>query len=295
MRNKRRRITAVLLASAVGGAAFIAPAAAAPVGTLDTSYGALFTAKQFSGGKVTISGTKQVGHTLSAKVSGLSPSSSDGAKYKYQWLRNGNEIGGAHSKTYKLTSSDAGKKISVKVTATKSGYGTKAIKSDPATIKSTPHTASGTFSDPYSYGKKLSVDDSGSWLIVSKPYKATSSLAGGDRYVAPLPGNDYWIVEGTYYNGHVSGEWGYKPAFEDKLIFKRKTGPVFQGECPKPYYDLYYPSDIVDWWGDFYVRFIGTGPRTQRTIYWCVEAPSNALTTGLFSIADDGAPIHFYK
>ena len=67
----------------------------------------------------TISGTPAVGETLTA---GTDTDQIKAVTFKYQWLRNGAAIGNATKATYALTSSDFGKKISVKVTASKPGY-----------------------------------------------------------------------------------------------------------------------------------------------------------------------------
>src|SRR5690606_24292747 len=57
---------------------------------------------------------------LTANVSGLT---TPGVIYKYQWLRDGKSITSkGTSATYALTSSDFGKLISVRVTATKTDY-----------------------------------------------------------------------------------------------------------------------------------------------------------------------------
>lgn len=71
----------------------------------------------------TISGTAKVGYTLTAKPGTWSPSP---VTLSYQWLRNGVAISGATASTYKLTSTDKGKRITVKVTGTKAGYTTLA-------------------------------------------------------------------------------------------------------------------------------------------------------------------------
>ncbi|MDF1487708.1 hypothetical protein [Tessaracoccus caeni] len=68
-----------------------------------------------------ISGTAKVGKTLTAKPGTWSPS---GVKLSYQWMRNGTAIKGVTTSTYKVSRSDAGKKIAVKVTGKKSGYKT---------------------------------------------------------------------------------------------------------------------------------------------------------------------------
>ncbi|MFT3888597.1 MAG: hypothetical protein QM713_10600 [Arachnia sp.] len=67
----------------------------------------------------TISGTAQVGKKLTAKAGTWKPS---GVKLSYQWLRSGKTIKGATASTYKVGAADKGKKISVKVKGSKSGY-----------------------------------------------------------------------------------------------------------------------------------------------------------------------------
>lgn len=78
----------------------------------------------------TISGTTKVGKTLSAKAGTWD----SGVKLSYQWLRNGVVIKGATKTTYKLATADKGKKISVRVTGTKSGYETAVKTSASKTI-----------------------------------------------------------------------------------------------------------------------------------------------------------------
>ena len=65
-------------------------------------------------GTPTISGTAQVGQTLTAGVSGLN----DTTNISYQWCANDTAISGATAATYALTADEAGKTITVKVTAT---------------------------------------------------------------------------------------------------------------------------------------------------------------------------------
>lgn len=68
-----------------------------------------------------ITGTAKVGKTLTASVGTWSPKPTT---VTYQWQRNGTAISKATKSTYKLTSSDAGKQITVTVQAKKSGYTT---------------------------------------------------------------------------------------------------------------------------------------------------------------------------
>jgi hypothetical protein len=73
-----------------------------------------------------ITGTVKVGQTLAVSRGTWSPTPSS---YSYRWYRSGVAISGATSSTYKLTSSDKGKAITVKVTAKKSGYTSKSMTS----------------------------------------------------------------------------------------------------------------------------------------------------------------------
>ncbi|MGC4176118.1 excalibur calcium-binding domain-containing protein [Demequina sp.] len=107
-----------------------------------------------------VSGTMAVGYTLTATKGTWSPAPTS---YKYQWYRAGKAISGATKSTYKTVTADGGHTITVKVTATKSGYTTtsktsasvmilKALTSKPtptitgtAKVKSTLTAKSGTW------------------------------------------------------------------------------------------------------------------------------------------------------
>ena len=70
-------------------------------------------------GLPTISGTAQVGETLTADTAGISDGDGlDNATFAYQWLADDAEINGATGSTYTLADADAGKAIKVKVTFT---------------------------------------------------------------------------------------------------------------------------------------------------------------------------------
>lgn len=74
-----------------------------------------------TGATPTITGTTKVGSTLTARTGTWAPAP---VTLSYQWLRNGVAISGATAGTYKLTSTDKGKRISVRVTGAKAGYTT---------------------------------------------------------------------------------------------------------------------------------------------------------------------------
>lgn len=66
-----------------------------------------------------ITGTVKVGSTLTARAGAWKPAP---VRVSYQWLRNGSPISNATKPTYRLTSRDAGQKISVRATGRRSGY-----------------------------------------------------------------------------------------------------------------------------------------------------------------------------
>ncbi|WP_323099271.1 carboxypeptidase regulatory-like domain-containing protein [Intrasporangium sp. YIM S08009] len=67
----------------------------------------------------TVSGTKAVGYTLTAVPGTWGPAP---VTLAYQWYRSGAAISGATAATYKLTTADQGKAMTVRVTGSKTGY-----------------------------------------------------------------------------------------------------------------------------------------------------------------------------
>lgn len=88
--------------------------------------------KKFSALKAPkISGTAKVGKKLKVTKGSWKPAPS---KVTYQWKRNGKAIKKATKSSYKLTKSDAGKKITVTVTVTRSGYSKASKKSKAVAV-----------------------------------------------------------------------------------------------------------------------------------------------------------------
>ena len=70
-------------------------------------------------GAPTISGTAQVGETLTLDVSGIADEDGlDNAAFSYQWLADGTDISGATGSTYTLVVDDIGKVVTVRVSLT---------------------------------------------------------------------------------------------------------------------------------------------------------------------------------
>ncbi len=94
-------------------------------GYVTTTVAATATAKVGKGtitsSGVKITGTAKVGKKLTASPGTWGPS---GVKLSYRWYRGSTAISGATASSYKLTSADRGKQITVKVKGTKSGYTT---------------------------------------------------------------------------------------------------------------------------------------------------------------------------
>ncbi|UOQ90942.1 carboxypeptidase regulatory-like domain-containing protein [Agromyces endophyticus] len=88
------------------------------------------TPKVITAGAPTISGTAATGSTLTAKPGTWTT----GTRFTYQWYANGTTISGATASTFKPTSTQAGKTITVRVTGSQTGYAT-ASKTSPATGK----------------------------------------------------------------------------------------------------------------------------------------------------------------
>lgn len=78
----------------------------------------------------TLTGTAKVGQTLTASTGTWDPQPA----FSYRWYRSGSYISGATKATYKLTSSDVGKTIQVRVTGTLAGHQTVSRTSLP-TVK----------------------------------------------------------------------------------------------------------------------------------------------------------------
>jgi hypothetical protein len=81
-----------------------------------------------------ITGTVTVGSTLTAKPGTWSPAS---VNLYYQWYRSGVAITGATASTFRLTTADLGKAITVKTTARKTGYKVASKTSRPTAAVAT--------------------------------------------------------------------------------------------------------------------------------------------------------------
>ncbi|WP_068401631.1 5'-nucleotidase C-terminal domain-containing protein [Kribbia dieselivorans] len=84
-----------------------------------------------TGAKPKITGTKKAGSTLKVVRGTWKPS---GISFSYRWYSNGKAISGATKSSYKVSTAQRGKRITVKVTGRKAGYITKSKTSAPVGI-----------------------------------------------------------------------------------------------------------------------------------------------------------------
>ena len=110
----------------------------------------------------TISGLAQVGKVLTANPGTWDP---PGVSTTFQWLANGAVVAGATGSTYSPRVADAGKRISVRVTVSKTGFtATSATSAQTATVPkpAVANRTKPTISGKAIVGKKLTVKP-GSW------------------------------------------------------------------------------------------------------------------------------------
>ena len=102
-------------------------------------------------GQPTISGTPQVGETLTAGTANIADLDGlTGVSYSYQWIAGGTDIAGATGSTYTLTASEQGKTIQMRVTFSDDADNQETLTSEAteAVAAPVPLTVSVTVSAP---------------------------------------------------------------------------------------------------------------------------------------------------
>jgi hypothetical protein len=142
-------------------------------------------------GSVLITGTPQVGETLTADTSHLG---GDGT-ISYQWMRDGAEINGATAGTYTVLSADAGSVITVRVTRT--GYLGEVISAP--TVAVTPVTSPETFGINFNQLQDLAPN------ITIPAMRIIGSEAETTRVITVTNPNQYssirWFLNGNQITG----------------------------------------------------------------------------------------------
>ncbi|MEV5729524.1 FG-GAP-like repeat-containing protein [Streptomyces pharetrae] len=107
----------------------------------------------------TITGTAQVGSRLTAKPGAWTPVPDS---YAYQWKSDGQVIPGATASTYLVPASLRGKKLTVAVTARKTGWQSTTAESPARVSTAAPRDHAGTAAVPDGVGDLLTLSSSGS-------------------------------------------------------------------------------------------------------------------------------------
>ena len=159
-------------------------------------------------GLPTISGTAQVGETLTANTSGIADSdglTTSTSTYSYQWLGDDTDIAGATSSTYTLVAADEGQTIKVRVTVTDdlgnettlTSAATEAVEAAPQPDR--PATGEPTIIGTAQVGETLTANTSG---IADADGLTTSTSTysyqwlGDDTDIAGATSSTYTLVAG---------------------------------------------------------------------------------------------------
>ena len=147
--------------------------------TITTDAGVIIAAEIT--GSVTISGTPTVGETLKATYSG-----GNATEISYQWYRGNEAISDATETSYTLTADDAGKSVSVCVTA--SGNYSGSVESTPVTVNKTEQSAPET-------GAGYKIDYAAETISAENGYElaATKDANVGSAALTVTPGTDVYI------------------------------------------------------------------------------------------------------
>ena len=159
-------------------------------------------------GTLSISGTAQVGQTLTADTSGISDA--DGltnATYSYQWLADSVDIQSATDNTYPLVAADVGKTIQVRVSFTDDGGNeetlTSAATAAVAALPNIPATGLPTISGTAQVGETLMAD--------------TSAIADGNGLDAAAFSYQ-WLADGVDIQGATDNTYPLVAADEGMAI-----------------------------------------------------------------------------
>ena len=152
-------------------------------------------------GVPTISGTVQVGQTLTADTSGIDDA--DGLTspaFSYQWVANDEDIAGATGSSYTLTEDDEGKAITVTVSFTDDANNEESLTSDPTgEVEAKPNnsaTGQPTISGTVRVGETLTadvtgIDDENGLTTVSYSYQWMAD----DTNIQGATGSSYTLTE----------------------------------------------------------------------------------------------------
>lgn len=137
-----------------------------------------------------ISGAGKVGATLTATDAVFEPQQEDISRV---WLRDGAQIPGATGSTYRVTTADAGRSISVRTRGTKPGA-TDGVSTSAAIRIAILNTKRPTISGTTKVGKRLKIKSKGSWYGAASYsyqwYRGSSRISGATKSTYKLTKKD---------------------------------------------------------------------------------------------------------
>ena len=159
-------------------------------------------------GAPTISGTAQVGETLTASTSGISDD--DGlanATFSYQWLADDTDISGATGNTYTLADADEGKAIKVRVSFADDAGNDEALTSAAtAVVESKPNIPA------------TGVPTIGGTVQAGETLTASTSGISDDDGLANVTFSYQWLADDTDISGATGNTYTLADADEGKAI-----------------------------------------------------------------------------
>ncbi len=159
-----------------------------------------------------VSGDEKVGATLTADPGAYNPSPPDSVAY--QWARDGHAVSGATAATYALTGPDQGHRMSVQVTAERSGYApitlntaqSGVIGEGQLSLSGTPTAAGETV-----VGQTLAADTT-AVTVTPQPdrvtyqwYRDGAAVTGARQQTYDLTGDDVGARLSVLVSGHKEG------------------------------------------------------------------------------------------
>ena len=156
-------------------------------------------------GAPTITGTAQVGETLTANTSGVADADGlSNVQYEYQWLADGTDISGATNATYTLAAEDEGKVITVRVSFTDDADHeetlTSATTAAVAAKPNSPATGAPTIDGTVQVGETLTANTSGitdqdGLSNASYTYRWVRNDGAEDADITGATSNTYTLVD----------------------------------------------------------------------------------------------------
>ena len=184
-------------------------------------------------GKPSITGTAQVGETLTVETSGISdPNGMDNATFTYQWTAGGADIEGATGSSYTVAEADAGLIIQVRVSFTDDARNAETLTSSATEAVTSSESENRAEPPPASRNLTATVNSDGSVTLTWEAPDDDSITGYQILRRRPTEGEDTLLVyvedtqstATTYTDTNVTA--GVQHAYRVKAINAAGTGPV---------------------------------------------------------------------